>query len=502
MPSLVEAQKSTFLTKSVCDSWRGNKIGVNRDAICLISEGAIQQVYVDSTCSIIYVLVRDGKKGKLKRNGNVVAYDFHEDRELWSYPFDFKDDHFFLADTLPIRSGKYYTECLSRHSGDVLWRVERMQTELVTGRGIGLGKNHQFLVGLDLSNGKEIWRKHTSDEIDALEIHDDTAAVFLSGGLNYRNLNTGEGFKVKANTLEKYWMLGGGGVSIAAGVVLGGLIGGAFIAVIVTSANGPSGSADHRSDNSLTDVYMHDKGILFTSKKQFFNVDYNGEIIWSVPIEKAIGPSRKVFAVDDAAFVISKGMINSESGPVYRDAVLYRMNLDGSGSILGVQLNTERREYIQDFIVKDSTVVVALNNKLIEVSLHNLGTIKEQSFGNTTQNAGFGTILNPPAILYKDSRFEMASEKNPDDFFVSNKGGMKIRFSDELTPVEVIRQANYFVLSKKVTAKKMFVTNGTDVYLINTAGEKLSEFSFSPQMQYIGGRVFDYDDNRVVGIKF
>lgn len=502
LPTDSVAQKDHLLIKSECNSWRGNVIADDTEALCFSCKGVIQKVYIDSVHSILYALVRDSKRGKLRKTGNLVAYDFKQDRELWSAPFDFRGDQFFLADTLPVKSGKYYTECLDRNSGANVWRAESIQTELVTNRGIGFGKNNQFLVGLDLRTGKEIWRKHASFvDMEILEIHGDTAAMFLSGGLNYVNLNTGEGFKIKANTLEKSRVLAGGGGAVVAGVLLGGIIGGVVAGVAVSFINTSPGSATQRSDNSLTDMYMHEEGMLFTSKKAFLNVDYNGEIIWSVPVEKAIGPIRKVFVVDDAAYMLSKGMINTENGPSYSDAVLYRMNLDGTGTILGVQLNIGKREYVQDFIVKDTTIVVALNNKLVEIRLDNLGTIQEQSFGRANQNAGFGAILNPPAILFTDSIFEMAAEKHPNDFFVANKGGMKIRFSEELVPVEVIRQPNYFALNQKLSGQRMLVTNGTDVYLIDAAGKKLSDISFSPQMQYTGGLVFDYVDNRILGIK-
>ena len=500
--TVILAQESPLLIKSKCESWRGNEIGDGADALCFSCKGVIQEVYIDSVYSILYAVIRDSKKGKLRDTGNLVAYDFNQKGELWNIRFDFRDDQFFLADSLPVKSSKFYSLGLDRNSGAQLWKADS-KIDLVTKGGVGLAKGYKAVVAIDLQNGKELWRKPaaTLDEIGSFEIHGDTAAIFLSTGLNYVNLNTGDGFKIRANTLEKSYGMGGGGGAIVAGVLLGGIIGGAIMGIAVTIVNTPTGSATQRSDNSLTDMYMHDKGILFTSRNTFYNVDYTGGIIWSVPVEKAIGPTRKVFVVDDAAFMLSKGVFYTENGPSYSDAVLYRMNMDGTGPIRGIQVNTDNREYVQDFLVKDSTIVIVLNNKMVEIRLDDLRTIQDQSFGQANQNAGFGAILNPPAILFSDSKFIMASEKHPYDFFVANKGGMKIRFSDELVPVEVIRQPNYFALTQKISQQRMFITNGTDTYLIDKAGKKSSDLSFSPQMQYIGGLVFDYHDNRILGLK-
>ena len=501
LPAGVYAQKGPMLVKSECNSWRGTEITPDVESMCISATRVVQGVYVDSTNSILYALLRDSKKGALIRTGYLVAYNLSDNRELWTSPFDFIRDQFFLVDTLPVISGKENSSCLDRQSGVELWRAQ-VEIGVITKYGVGLGKAYNVIVGLDLRNGKELWRKSGRfDNVASFEIHGDTAALFLKNGLNFVDLQTGGGFTVEAKTFEG--TNGGVGVSTGGAVaigVLGALVTGLVfgVAVIVVPAYGYG--ANQRADNSLTQISLHDEHAYFSSKDEFYKVSLKGEIVWKQPIEKAIGVSRKVFVANDAAYLISKGVVSTANGPIYSDAVLYKMNVDGTGLIRGVQLNTGNREYVQDFLIKDSTIVIAMNNKLLEIRLDDLSTLREESFGDSNQNAGFGSILNPPAILFADSAFVMAAEKYPGDFFVENTGGMKIRFSEELTPVEAIREKNYFGIREKIGDKGMFITNGSDVYLVDSKGERLSDFSFSAGMKYVDGKVFDFDGERIVMI--
>ncbi|NEN24487.1 PQQ-binding-like beta-propeller repeat protein [Cryomorpha ignava] len=498
LPLEMWAQESPMLLRSECNSWRGTEITAGTESLCFSATGVVQEIHVDSSHAILYALIRESKRGNLKRDGHVVAYDLGQSRELWTIPFDFIRDQFFLVDSLPVITGRDETFCVNRQSGVELWRVN-FEIGLVTKRGVGLGKDFNVLLGLDLRNGKELWRKSGKfDEIESFEIHGDTAAVFLRKGLNFLDLQTGAGFVVEAKTLEGANAASGAGIGAAAAFgALGGLVGGLLLGVAVIVVSADAGPANQRADNSLTSIYIYEEHVFFTSKTELYKVNLNGDVVWKEPVEKAIGSARKVFVVNDAVYLISKGVLSTPNGPIYSDAVLHKMNVDGRGSILGVQLNTGNREYVEDFLIKDSTIVIALKNKLVEIRLDDLSTMQEESFGRSNQHAGFGAILNPPAILFSDSTFVMAAEKYPGDFFVANTGGMKIRFSEGLAPVEAIREKNYFAIRQKVNGNDMFITNGTDVYLVDSKGERLSDFSFTTGMKYVGGKVHDFEDNRI-----
>ena len=489
-----------MLVKWECTAWRGIEMKVGGEAICFSATGVVQEVYVDSTHSVLYALLRDSKRGNLKHTGYLVAYDLNRDRQLWSKPFHFTRDRFFLSDTVPVMVKYGSSYGLDRYSGEEVWE-RQFEIDLVTKRGVGLGKEYtKEVVGVNLQDGKDLWRKTGQfDDIESFEIHGDTAAVFLRKGLNFLDLQTGQGFRVEAKTLEAGNGFGGAniGAAVAAGIV-GGLIGGLVVGVAVVYIPIYTGDANQRADNSLTDIYRYDDDIFFTSKSEIYKVNLQGEIVWQEPIAKAIGFSRKVFVAHDAVFLISKGVLPTSNGPLYSDAVLYRKNVDGTGPILGMQLNTGAREYVKDFLIKDSTIIVALNNKLRELRLDDLTTVREVSFGDVNQHAGFGAILNPPAILLTDSVFESAQEKYPGDFYVENIGGMKIRFSEELAPVEAIREKNYFSILEKTDGGRMFITNGQDVYLVDSAHKKVKDVSFTPDMKKVGTRIFDFDDDRIL----
>lgn len=492
-----------YLQPVKCTTWKDRPITTDIDCRCVAVGGSVEAVYVDTLHAIAYTLVRAVKRDRALAVGFVAGYDLKAGKQMWFRPFNFIDDKFFLADTLPVWSNEHITEGLSRHDGTVRWSAQ-MSVGLVTDAGIGVVKipaGFKYdVAGVDLRNGEIRWRKSAGlEDIESLELLGDTAIIFLRKGLNYINLNTGLGFYIEAKTLEKYnnfAVSSVNGGALAAGVaagVLGGLIFGVVVVAIPVSYVG-----GRRSANSLTDVYTDATGIYFTSMKALYKVNYQGEVIWEKPLDKSIGPIRKIFGQDDDIFLISEGMMVVNDIRTFSESTLYRGAKDGRGELESRQINIVKREYVRDFLVQDSTIVVALNNRLIEVDLSDLSTVQEKGFGQANQDAGFGDILNPPAILPTDSGFVYYSRVNPDDFFVANKNGMKIRFSPALEPVEVIREKNYFSVLKELPGDRSLISNGSDAYLIDRNGKKVRDEVFTPHVDCVGNWLFDFDGNRIL----
>lgn len=503
MHGSIQAQEMIPFEKVDCKIWHGQPISGIQGFECISTDGQIKAIYPDSANAIIYILVQNMKRDKIQRSGFLVAFNLRRHMEMWNTPFDFIEERFFLADSIPVISGENNARGLKRANGTVAWTLQG-SIGMVTASGVGVAKLEEgweeTVLGIDLHNGKEIWRKHADfEDIKTFEIHGDTAVVFLRGGLNYINLNTGKGFYVEAKTLEKYrtFRAANSGGAAAAGM-LGGLVGGLIFGVVMASVPASSGRIKQRSANSFNDVYLDKTGLYFTSKKRFYKVSYSGEVIWQRPVDKSIGPIRKIFVVGSKAFMISKGMVVIEDMKRFSDAELFQINRNGSGVLRQVHLNTAKRSYVQDFLVKDSSIVVALNNRLVEIELDDLSTIREKLFGRASQNSGFGDILNPPAIVYTDSLFEMESDKHPDDFFVANRNGMKIRFSADLEPAEVIRENDYFQILRELNRDRLLVSNGDDVFLINADGQKVINQPFSSAVKYNGGRLFDFGGNKLI----
>lgn len=499
------AQDAPLLVKAECKEWRGKTVAGDVAATCFSGKGKIQAVYADTLHTILYALVRDMKNGKLRKTGSLVAYDFGGSRELWNTPFDYSKEQFFLADSIPIISQDFGSRSLDRKTGTVIWKI-LAHVGMTTANGVGVAQpyaNRLSLSGIDLRNGKEIWNQPARfDDIESFEIHGDTCAIFLSKGLHYINLDTGLGFYIKAKTSENkraYNPNTAGAIML--GGMLGGVIGGLIFGVAFTYIPPSSAKSAQRSANSLTDMYMNDEGIFFSSYNDFYKVSFTGDVIWKIAAGDGGSYIRKVFLMDNNIYVLTKGMVNSESGPVYSDAVLFRVDKDTEGSFQSIQLNTGKREYVQDFLVQDSTVMVAMNNRLQEISLADLSVKKERVFGDVNQNSGFGDILNPPAIIYTDSVFKMDSELHPNDFFVENSNGMKIRFSSDLEPVEVIREEDYFTVLRNLGGGRKLVTNGTDDYLIDADGKKVLELAFSANVKVLGEWIFDFEEVKVIGVR-
>jgi len=472
-------------------TWRGKEL--KRPAKILQFSQNIWQYDIDYSHEILYVISHKGTDNKPHRKGTLTVYDLNKEKELWHIPFNPKMDNFLLIDSIPMVFSGYFTTAYNCHSGLALWNFRGQFVGSTKGMDLGIVyypdyKDHSHIFGVNYGTGQKIWERSTPYQhyLDKIEFVGDTAWIAESHGIDYTHLWKGEGWHHKVKTPVS---LGNPG-AITMGYLLGGVIGG-VIAGAITSSTGQSlltGSTQRR-------WAVEGRSIYFVGHKSVYKFNERGQVRWQAFFDKNLTGTARLFRSDKDIFVVHNGLTIAADGYTKFGP----SGIDKFGHKNGLAIaHSYFEETIRDYLVKDSTVMIALDTKIVELRLSDLSILKEKVFA-TTQGVkiGFKEIMNPPGFIKTDSLYLNTTVQSPGYFYASNKAGMKIEFDEDFEISKVIREDDYFYLHRKLFDMRI-IKNVNGMIWINNRGEDIMGLIFSDRMKYRKERIYDLDQRKVL----
>ncbi len=483
--------------KSLDDLQQWNKWLIADDRIKTIkTDGVITGFDVDTTHQIAYIMLAEmGKKEKLKPRGRFVAYNMGSEQFMWQKDIQYDDDQFILQDTIPLYSYGNYTLGLSRYTGTNQWFTEGRVEFCAPGKNLGLrihGYQAQTLAGVDLQTGRNVWMYEGSfiENLESTYLLGDTAIVVSSRGVHYINLQTGKGFSHEG---RKDVASGSIGTYIAVGLLFGAV--GMAITYGVTNQKIKPSAKRVGSDQS--NVVMDKYHLYYGGADELAAFDYKGNMLWRNWLHVGYVSSTKLFMHNDMLyFIYGVRDASMENGEVSGKSRLAKID-PATGEILyDISPGNSNMTYITDFLIRDSSVVIVKNTGISEYSLDDLSIISENLFGDLKQSAGFDRIVAPPYFIYSNGVLENRSETNPDEFYVENKGGMKIAFSPEFEIKSVVRKSDFYTFSQYV-GDRMIIKSTTGTLVVNEKNEILNNYRFSGNLQFTKGYYVDWIENQL-----
>ncbi len=495
----IQAQNSPYVFTSADRSWN-KEIITNSSTKVVHTSKIILNVKIDSVHNILYLILVDFKKGKPKDEATVVAYDLISEAEIWSHELSISDNHFSLLDTIPSISDEASTQMFSRETGELLRKYRGAIVFLVGEGKVGVAhfddSYNNWLVGVNMITGKIIWESKTKFNLvsDELFLMSDTSITFFASDLLHINLMNGEGFT------QKIGMPPFAGSAIFAGVVgglVGGAIGGAVMMSVAMNVNGGSGKAivGNQHKNWIVDS----TGIYLANLKDLTKYDFRGNVIWENPMPQAKKTTgfSKLFFYNNSLYMINDGReYIPDQGAVYGPMFAVRMNKE-RGKVEGyLDIKTSKREYMNDYLVRDNSLLFALNERMLEVDVDNFEIINERVFNTGSTNLGLKNIVNPPYYLKAESVFYNPLDLKPNALYIENSVGMKIEFSEAYELKAVVKKRDFYNYKTQVGDFQL-IGNGADYYLIDSTGSQINSLKFSANAHVVGDYFVDFKENEI-----
>jgi len=236
----------------------------------------IRKFYFDTTRNVATVLI-----AKQPITGELINYSLSENKTLWNVPMDLSKEFYQMNEFLFWGEG-FHTVALTNRSGDIRWTNDLKMVYFSTKKKISVGVKKRFLsssivvYGVDLRNGKEIWKreiKSSDEETYSHELNDSTVMI-VANGISFINVKDGSGWDYYTDTQAKL------------------------------------------TPNSLdkicginSDVYSDSLSFYFASKEKIVSIDKKGNVLWSTNFPENIASKSFVFKRNNVVYVVNYGYI-------------------------------------------------------------------------------------------------------------------------------------------------------------------------------------------------
>jgi len=448
------------------------------------SKRKILKAEYDESNKVLYLITYDGKRKNPKIYGGLTALDLRSGEPLWSRPFHTKDDGFLLIDTIPIVFMGSSTWALNWKTEEKIWRVKCQLVSSTSDNSIAIGfapdyEEQYKLMGVDVHSGNELWsRKLKRDQqIRSVKFLSDTAWISNSKGLDYTDVRNGNGFFHKTKLFEEEKLDRKQAAGVFVGAFFLGFIGGAlgYIAVPIP-LKAEANTLQTQSPIAINDGYFY--GI---DAKNVFKLNLDGEVIWETEFASDWREPDKIFVRSDKVFVVKDGYVLHPSE--YRpEGIAGVQKYNAQNGSLDKQLTFN--EPVEDYIIKDSTIVLVLTTKVLKLTLYDFSVIKETAFKNGERlRYGFDKILNPPLYIFSNGQFLNSEAYFKNYIYVLDKDGNKFEFNENFDLNRRMNPYHVYELSRFLTEDQFIISNGSRNVWVKSDGEKVLPFSFSRSLE-------------------
>lgn len=491
------SQKSPKIEVS-SDTITWNGAAVNQEgAFALEINTVILRYDVDPERNMVYIQTYPGTNEYPSRKGKLIAFDTGSNKIRWSLDMRYTDDYFILADSIPILYHRSFSSAYNWKTGDEIWKHKGQIVFSALSESLAIGFDrsydyHDNVYALNVHSGNQMWRTtvQTEIELESAQFYSDTALACLSEGLIYLNLKTGKHFFLK----QKLHKPNAGRIAVFAGAgVLGGIFGLIFAAAMYSNP-----SPKVAVGNLQTSFIFYEDHFYSFHKDELRKYNMVGEIIWAVNCLQYTG-APKFFVNKGDLFVVQDGIERRTDGSLgYGDSGIMRVGTAMGEVKAAKQFTSQKENRVRDYIIKDSTIVVATESKIGEYSLIDFKALKENDFGGRNTRLGFSKILNPPGYIESKGNFRNATKENPNHFYTTNTADQKIEFDGDFEMVSVVRKRNFFQERVTFPSGLKCLENEYKVVFVEEDNQQVGDIFFTPNMQIEKDYILDRTENQIL----
>src|SRR5690554_6840827 len=335
----------------------------------------------------------------------------------WARPINYNSSEVRLLENYYFLSEKKKNYRLHPETGEVSWANRNefyfIDPFLNIGVGYPLQSLSNKLTAVDLSNGKELWRKKVnriSGWNDAYMLDDATLLISVDG-INVINLTNGKGWTYKASTSNKEIgkMIGFNAMNIILGLIFD----------LFVWQTEPNVYSDMVS-NILIDPY---ENTILASKDRISKIDKSGKIQWSTSLPEKKTSKSSLFLIDTNIFMINRGYAQYNRNFSIVGAPYFASFDLQSGEQLFLTSIAEKKEFIRNFQVVNDRLFVVFEDKIAAYSLSDGSMITEKAL--ELHDGEFLDVFVDSGIYWKGNEpffKELISDFSNHNFMMTSKG--------------------------------------------------------------------------------
>jgi hypothetical protein len=487
---LFSAQKNRIIGKN----YRTNEIIRAKE---YVFSQPIYRLYSDSLTRTVTLLLSEVglTENSGGNTGTVVWFDLINSFERWYKPIDYNKSIVRQVSNFLFEITNKGTYCLGLNSGVAKWELKHIMYHIDAFHRIGLGYKHKLsketsvLEGLDLKEGKPLWKrniKNTYGWTDILQLTDSSVLVVASG-LHHINLKNGSGWDFDTQTGQlDYQMLSGSKLASITNAMLSG-----FYQV-------PVGQEVVWDVNS--DVLKDSATYFFASRESVSRIGFDGTVKWStgLPIDKS--SKSEIFLQNNVLYVVNMGYAFVSQNYLNYGSPFLAAYDKVSGKQLFLVNVSEKKERVNSYKVHRDTICLVFNNHIERYSLKTGKFISDHKFEMTLLGQLFEFIDNNVYIESGSSFVKLENSDTTKYFLVTAKDKILIT-NHNFEPKSQIDYRQVYVFRQQINNLK--VISGFDETVVLDENNKIvARLDIKYNYIFVGTRLVLMDNDKLVWYDF
>jgi len=465
--------------------WLESKINGFEGTVLEASDN-ITYLDIDSVKKTLYTVVSNEKNSNSIGLSFLMAYGIDSGKVLWIREF-LSNNTLLRIDTLIALTGNG-TMALNQTNGKEIWSSSAnllhysKKYNMVLGYDNGATK----LVGLDAMSGKIVWHDFINkNSLKSLRFLGDTGIVIMGENLRHYSFERGKEYNTEAKVRNN---LNTNDTTPLAAVRI------ALMASWLSDRKGYN--SEQSLGHKLSNLIIRNAGIYLASGNAVYAFTLSGDLRWQFILSRSISGLSKIFYYNERIYIVKYGIETNQGQAYFENLYIGIIDPETGDKIKSSNLNQTHETFIKDFLLTDTTMIVAMNNRLVEVTLDDLRILSDKTFGHSKLSAGFRNLIQPPYFVFQDDILENRSKMYPERIFVENNNNLKIELSKDFQPLDVIPKSRFFQLAEKYENLNLLY-NDTRVMIANDSLQ-MYPIRFSRNMLRVGGYFCDWNNNRII----
>lgn len=438
--------------------------------------------------NLLLELRESNKKGtSFKNSGTLQMVDLGTKKVRWTRKVNYNTSEVRQQGEYYFLSEKKKNQRILSETGDVLWENTNNFYFIDPSQRIGLGyplqSTSNTLTAVDLSNGRELWRKEIDRTFgwdDAYMLNDSILLISVNGITAIQPAN-GNGWaynaKTKRNEIGK--MIGVN----AAGLFLG-MLTGTFVYQNQLDVASGMGS------NMLIDPEEH---VIFASRDRISRIGNSGTVLWSTPLPEKITSKSSIFMLDSVVYMINRGYaLYNGNFSMIGDPYLAAFDLN-SGSQLYFTNIPERKEFIRNYQVVNDILFLVFQDKIASYSLSSGIPITEKIA--ELQKDEYLDAFVESGIYWKRNEQDYTDMVScfPNNNLIMTTEGRVFVLTDGLETLFVYEKDDIFYKVAENDHFALITSNDTDFVVLGESDNPVAALKASPEMFLNRDRLYFFD---------
>jgi len=428
----------------------------------------IEDYFLDPSTNFLTVRLRGLTSDKkwLKNTGNILQYDLKNKKVLWSKHFSYLWNDLVQFSKTMIYTNMSNSYKLDPYTGKDLWRVKNKIFLAYPNIGVGYKYNAWLgyvnrLEGIDLINGKRIWKRKTAGRwhgmSDLFYINDSTL-LMVSFGLLTINKNTGMGWDY----------------------------------FIVTNADSYSGLMSNVIADS-TFVYMASSNQLVKLDKQF------GNVAWKFPFRHNLTTKSTIFMDDSLVYMINRGFgFRGRQQVNCGRAFVAAFDRQTGAQKYFTLINKENGSILDLYLLKKE-IILLFQNKMMKYNLETGTEISEKEFPEEDFGELRFFIGQQVFIDNQHGYFFSLAQNDSTNLHIYTNEKKIVSVNNHLNVMNTIELEDTGICYLHVKDYK-FIASEKKTFIINNEGKKIAELEITKDAFLIEDILYDIQDRSFIAI--